>query len=85
MEHSERRPLSPEERSLRARIGAFALHSKYDARLTTSKARAAFLSGFEREVDPDGTLAPAERERRALAARRAHFTRLRYLAARKRG
>jgi hypothetical protein len=53
------------ERSLRARIGACSLHAQRDASETTSAARAAFLSRFEREVDPDGELAPEERARRA--------------------
>jgi len=68
--------LAPAERRLRARIGAFALHAKRDAKETTGAARAAFLSGFEREVDPDGRLEPAERARRAASARKAHFARL---------
>ena len=62
--------------ALRGRIGAYRLHATHDPRETTASARAAFLERFEREVDPDGTLAPAERQRRAEAARRAHFARL---------
>jgi hypothetical protein len=34
------------------------------------------MSRFEREVDPQGALPPAERERRAAFARRRHFTEL---------
>jgi hypothetical protein len=68
--------MTPVERSLRARIGAYSLHAQRDARETTSAARAAFLSRFERDVDPDGVLAPDERARRAEAARKAYFTRL---------
>ncbi|HET9255759.1 MAG TPA: hypothetical protein VFO16_11215 [Pseudonocardiaceae bacterium] len=34
------------------------------------------LARFEREADPDGVLEPAERARRAQAARRAHMQRL---------
>ena len=45
---------------------------------------AAFLSRFEREVDPDGTLTPEERRRRAVAARKAHMARLAHLSATKR-
>jgi hypothetical protein len=52
------------------------MHAQYDARQTTVSGRAAFLARFEVEVDPDGTLAPAERRRRAEHARRAYFTRL---------
>ena len=71
-------------RSLRARIAAFSLHSQYDARETTAAARSAFLSRFEREVDPDGTLSADERSRRAAAARKAHFLRLALKSARAR-
>lgn len=42
----------------------------------TAPARAAFMDRFEREVDPDGTLDPAARARRAEHARKAYFTRL---------
>jgi hypothetical protein len=34
------------------------------------------LDRFERQVDPDGELPPAERARRAGHARKAYFTRL---------
>ncbi|MCB1006990.1 MAG: hypothetical protein KDB35_22595 [Acidimicrobiales bacterium] len=47
----------------------------------TAKARSAFLDRFEREVDPDGVLAPAERARRAHHARKAYFTRLAFKSA----
>ena len=70
------RHIDPKEMALRGRVGAFRLHATHDPRVTTAKARAAFLARFEAEVDPDGTLDPAERHRRALAARRAYFTRL---------
>jgi hypothetical protein len=40
------------------------------------RARKAFLDRFEREVDPDGTLPPAERARRVESARKAYFARL---------
>jgi hypothetical protein len=40
------------------------------------RARQAFLDRFEREVDPDGTLPPAERARRAEHARKAYFAKL---------
>lgn len=76
--------LSPHERSLRGRIGAYALHAQYDPRETTRRGRAAFLARFEREVDPDGVLAPEERARRAEYARKAYFARLAYESARRR-
>ena len=58
------------------RIGAYATLSRHNARELTSAARARFLAGFEAKVDPDGTLTPAERQRRAQFARREHFARL---------
>jgi hypothetical protein len=68
--------VSPSERTLRARLAAHMLHARRDPRHTTANGRAAFLARFEREVDPDGTLDPAECRRRAEQARRAYFTRL---------
>ena len=52
------------------------MHAKNDSREVTANAREAFLARFEREVDPDGTLDPAERIRRAEHARKAYFARL---------
>jgi hypothetical protein len=68
--------VTPAERSLRGRLGAYAQHSRHDTRETTAAARSAFLARFEDEVDPDRMLSPGERQRRALAARKAYFTRL---------
>jgi hypothetical protein len=68
--------LSPVERTLRAQLAAHTMHAKHDARKTTANGRAAFLARFEAEVDPDGTLPPEERRRRAEHARSAYFTRL---------
>jgi hypothetical protein len=42
------------------------------------------MDRFQRQVDPDGALAPAERARRAEYARKAYFTRLAYLSAKAR-
>lgn len=70
---------------LAGRIGGFTVHSRYDSRDLTRAARAAFLGRFEHEVDPDGVLPPAERERRATAAKKAYFARLAHLSAKKRG
>jgi len=69
-------PASRAERSLRARLAAYALHAQHDPRETTANGRAAFLARFDREVDPEGLLEPDERRRRAEQARRAYFTRL---------
>jgi hypothetical protein len=70
--------------AMRGRIGAHRLHATHDARETTAKARAAALTRFEREVDPDGTLPEAERQRRAEHAKKAYFTALAYKSAEKR-
>ena len=69
-------PASQAERSLRARLAAYALHAQHDPRETTANGRAAFLARFDREVDPRSLLEPDERRRRAEQARRAYFTRL---------
>lgn len=70
-------PLSPAERSLRGQI---AVHESWartpDRAARTEKARKAALDRFERQVDPDGTLPPAERAKRAENARKAYFSRL---------
>jgi hypothetical protein len=47
-----------------------------DRSARTRPAREAFLRRFEREVDPDGTLPPDERHRRAEHAKRAYMLRL---------
>jgi len=62
--------------SLRGRIGAYSLHAQRDSRETTAAARAAFMRRFEDAVDPDCILTLVERNRRAGAARKAHFARL---------
>jgi hypothetical protein len=76
--------LTPQERSQRARIAAHAMHAKNDVRRTTAAGRAAAMARFEREVDPDGMLDPAERARRAEHARKAYFAKLAYLSAKAR-
>jgi len=77
-------PNSPATRALRARLAAFQMHARHDARQTTAKARAAFLARFEREADPDGVLTPQERGRRAAHLRSAYFARLALASARAR-
>src|ERR1700745_1439611 len=68
---------SPELRTLYARLGAYEMWAKCKDRTAhTANGRKAFDARFEREVDPDGTLAPPERDRRAKAARKAYYIRL---------
>jgi len=76
--------MTPAERSLRGRIGAYLMHARNDPRETTRAARAAFAQRFLDDVDPLRRLPEPERLRRAEAARRAYFIRLAYLAARRR-
>jgi hypothetical protein len=76
--------LTPAERILRARMGAYVVHARYDPRETTAPARAAFLKRFLDEVDPDRVLPEPERLRRAAAARKGYLTRLAFLASRRR-
>jgi hypothetical protein len=77
-------PLSPSERSQRARIGALNLRAQRDPAEYTSSARSAFLTRFARQVDPDEVLDPKERELRAAAALRAHMALLAFRSARSR-
>jgi len=65
--------LTPSERSLRGRLAAHRLHGNVDSRVHTEPARAAFLARFEKEADPQGTLPPAERARRADQLKKAYF------------
>ena len=76
--------LGPEQRSLRARLAAHSKWAGTDPVEGTRAAREAFLSSFEKQVDPDGTLDPDERARRADHARKAHFLKLAFLSARAR-
>jgi hypothetical protein len=69
-------PLTPGERGLRARIGAYAMHARNDARETSANGRAAFLARFEWLADPEERLPAAERQRRAQQLRSAYFARL---------
>ena len=70
--------------ALRGRIGAYRLHATHDPKETTKAAREAFMARFEQEVDPDGTLVPKERARRAEAARKAYFAQLAHKSAKAR-
>jgi hypothetical protein len=47
-----------------------------DRTAETAPAHQAFMSRFEREVDPDGVLSTQERARRAENARKAYFAEL---------
>lgn len=62
--------------ALGGKLGGLRTSARHDSRIRTAPGRAAFLARFEHEVDPDGTLSPEERQRRAEAARRAFFAEL---------
>lgn len=74
--------MTPADRIMRARLAAYSLHAQ--GKTNTGPAKAAFDARFEHEVDPDGVLSPAERSKRAAAARKAYFTRLALASARAR-
>jgi len=76
MRHENDPPLTPEQRSMRSRIAAYTLHATHDPKVTTKPGRDAFMSRFEKEVDPEGRLEPQERMRRAELAKKAYFTKL---------
>lgn len=75
-------PMTPEERTLRARLAAHAQHAQ--GKTNTNAARQALQARFEREVDPDGVLSPEERAKRAWHARSAYYTRIALQASRAR-
>jgi hypothetical protein len=69
--------LTPAERSLRGRLGAHkSWENTLDPTARTAPAREKFDERFVDQVDPDRTLPPAERARRAEHARKAYFTAL---------
>ena len=77
--------MTPEQRSQRARIAAYTSWANTaDPAKRTAPARQSSMSRFERQVDPEGELPEAERQRRAQAAMKAHMTRMAYKAARAR-
>jgi hypothetical protein len=55
-----------------------------DRAARTAKARAAAMDRFDRQVDPEGKMAPAERAKRAESARKAHYARMAYNSVRAR-
>lgn len=67
--------LTPEERTLRARLAAYHKHAAHDPVAGTEKARQTFAASFEAQVPAEIT-DPAERARRAEALRKAHYTRM---------
>ena len=67
---------TPTERRLRTRLAGQMRWAKDDPVAHAHRMQAGLVAKFEREADPDGTLEPAERARRAAQLRKAHMTRL---------
>ena len=66
--------LTPAQRTLRAQIGAYALHSQHDgAEITAAARHASQVTRFERQVDPNRELSEEERARRVEHARAAYM------------
>jgi hypothetical protein len=77
--------LTPEQRTLRARAAAYSRWAREDGRANAQRAQAGLRDRFRREVEatfPD--LTPAELERRAECAFRAHMTRLAFASSKAR-
>ncbi len=64
-------PLTPSQRSMRAQIAANTRWAHTDRRKASEDARQRQMAKYEALVDPDGTLEPDERSRRADNARKA--------------
>ncbi|OBH55631.1 hypothetical protein A5686_06400 [Mycobacterium sp. E2479] len=70
---------------MRASLAAHESWAKTEDRgARTAAGTAASMARFDKIVDPDGKLTPAERAKRAENARRANFQRMAYLSARAR-
>lgn len=78
------RQTTESDRSLAGRIGAHSMHARNNSRETSRPGREAFLGSFELAADPEGTLDPQERARRAEHLKKAHFTRMALASAKKR-
>jgi hypothetical protein len=77
--------LTPEQRSLRARLAAQESWARTtDPAARTAPARAAAMQKFLDAVDPEGVLPVEQRQRMAEAARKAYFTRLAFQSSRAR-
>lgn len=69
--------LTPEQRTLRAKLAAHARWSKVtDRTAATAPARKALHDRIAAEIDPDNKLDPLERARRVDSAVKAHMLRL---------
>lgn len=80
--------LTPEERSLRARLAVHTSWAKTTDRAARTKpatdASPVHLTYWEKRVDPDGVMDEATRAKAAENARKAHYQRMAYRSARAR-
>ena len=81
--------MTPSQRTIRAKIGAYSLHAQHDSHVVSAPGRAAAAKKLNAslltEIDPKGRLSEAERARRLESARKAHFAKLALRSARVRG
>lgn len=69
--------MTPAQRVLRAKLASNTRWANTeDRRAATAAARSAFNDRWEKQVDPELVLSPAERAKRAENAKTAHFTRM---------
>lgn len=68
--------MADEVRRQQCRAAALTRVAREGGSAISAPARAARLEQMLKEIDPDGTLAPAERERRLAAARKAHMAKM---------
>jgi hypothetical protein len=77
--------LTPAQRSMRASLAS---HTRWAGVSDRTEAMRPVLDGmlakFAREVDPDGTLDPGERLKRAESAKKAYYKRLQLMSSRAR-
>jgi len=74
--------LTPQQRTLRARLAAQTRWAQQDPVAGTEAARRAFTDRFfVDQVDPDRVLPERERHRRAESARKAFYTQMAYRSA----
>lgn len=76
-------PLTPQQRSERARMGAYAQHAKH-GHIAAAAARAGQERKWAKEIDPEGLLSEREIEVRVEARRKQHMAAMRLAQSRKR-
>ena len=69
-------PITQAQRAQAGKIGGLTTASRHDPLIYTAKARSTYLETFTQEADPDGTLTPEERDRRADALKRRRMAEL---------